>query len=66
VTPAQCRREAYRILRDARASMSRSVHEAERLLRLAEGHDPAELRLRRRIEDLELLEPEFFVEGALQ
>jgi hypothetical protein len=63
MSPATARREAYRILRDARASMRRSVDEAERLLRLAEGHDPAEVLLRR---DLEQLEPEFFVEGRLQ
>lgn len=64
--PADYRREAYRLLRDANASMRRSVQEAERLLLLADGHGAEEVTMRRSIEELALLEPEMFVGARLQ
>ena len=64
MSPDQARREAFRILRDASASMRRSVAEAERLLALADDeHEEQEVSRRR---ELEALEPEFFVAGVLQ
>lgn len=63
MTPAECRRQAARILREAAWSMVRDVREAQRLLPLADGHDQDEVPLRRY---LEAVEPEFFVAGRLQ
>jgi hypothetical protein len=61
MTPAEARREANRILRDARCSMSRGVSEAERLLRLAAGIDETEaVELRRSLEHELSVNPEFF------
>lgn len=57
MTPAYWRREAYRYLRAAERSTSRSLAEAERLLRLAEGHAADEVTLRRSVE----ANPEFLV-----
>jgi hypothetical protein len=65
VKPADARREAHRILRDSARSMARSVHEAERLLRLAAGADETEtIELRRSVEHERLINPEFFATGC--
>jgi hypothetical protein len=61
VSPAEARRQAARILRDAAKSMRRDVHEAERLLRLADGADDDTVNVRRAVEQDRALNPEFFV-----
>lgn len=61
MTPAEARKQACRILRDAAWSMRRDLREVERLLAIAEGDDAEQVAERRNIEHELSVNPEFFV-----
>jgi hypothetical protein len=60
MSPAALRREANRILRDSARSMSRTIAEAERLLKLADSEAEHEIDVRRAENYERELNPEFF------